>query len=107
MRYLNDEELEKLVNETEQRGMLKAPGYFEPDIMQRISADNRRTLVLYSIRIMAAAAAAIILIFFAPPEKVKVPDRGSIAIENINRNTDELCDHINSLTERMIIKEDR
>ena len=107
MKYLSDEEMEKLIGDTEQNGMMKAPEYLETDIRQRISADNKKTLVFYSIKIMAAAAAAIIMLVFMPAAGVKMPDRGHTAIENINQSTYRLCGHINDVTDSMIIKEDR
>ena len=68
--YLSEEELNQLINQTQQESGIMPPAYLEEKIMKQVREErirqNRKEFYLYSAKIIAAAAAAIILMFTAP-----------------------------------------
>lgn len=67
--YLSEEELQRLIAETEEQLPYRAPDYLEQMILQRakpVTASKSRQLISYSLKIAVAAAAAITLIFTIP-----------------------------------------
>lgn len=72
--YLSDEELEKLVNEIEEKPLCRAPEYLESMILNKAKTYDRNVhrlsagmqLFIYGVKIMAAAAAAIAVILTVP-----------------------------------------
>ena len=56
--YLSDAELQKLIADTEESGMLKAPEYLESGIKAEIHRADKKVFTFYCIKIAAAAAAA-------------------------------------------------
>ena len=105
--YPDDDELIKLISETESGRMFKAPEYLVPEIKSKINESSRKIFLFYSIKIMAAAAAAIMLIIFMPDVSPAAFERQPSVLEDMNRNSYRLCEYINSITEKMIIKEDK
>lgn len=75
--YLSDEELRKLIADTESDPLLRPPKRFKDEILERI--DHKRKykknmqLFSYSVKVIAATAAAVAVLLFVPdnigPEK--------------------------------------
>ena len=75
--YLSEDALEKLIADTEQTGLLKAPGRIQDNVWKRIARQNQAgsagagfpfksrqlQLAAYSLKVGLAAAAAIFMLF--------------------------------------------
>ena len=72
--YLSDDELEKLINDTEASGLLQAPLGFEKGILDRIENESRvisfdekkKQYSRFRFQVCMAMAAAILLMVVAP-----------------------------------------
>ncbi|MCM1262932.1 MAG: hypothetical protein NC313_09435 [Butyrivibrio sp.] len=120
--YLSDEELQKLIADTESEPLLRPPKGFRDEILERI--DRKRQykknmqLFSYSVKVIAATAAAVAVLLFVPdniePEKTaqdrekylsEQQEREKSYVENpawqldrkINEYYDMLNDRLNQL----------
>ena len=120
--YLSDEELQKLIAETETDKAFNPPEYLEAETLQKIGAyrmerrikRSRREFSLYALKISAAAAAAILVIFTAPSAerlhqmKDSVPRQEQQDQEHrdgdgiLTRLSGSLYEHLDSVTDQMM-----
>ena len=118
--YLSDEELQKLIAETETDKAVNPPAYLEAETLQKIGAyrmerrikRSRREFSLYALKISAAAAAAILVIFTAPsaerlhqmkdsvPRQEQQDHRDGDGI--LKRLSGSLYEHLDSVTDQMM-----
>ncbi|MCH4192620.1 MAG: hypothetical protein LKF52_09955 [Butyrivibrio sp.] len=118
--YLSDEELEKLIAETETDKVFNPPEYLEAETLQKIGTyrmerrikRSRREFSLYALKISAAAAAAILVIFTTPsaerlhqmkdsvPRQEQQDHRDGDGI--LKRLSGSLYEHLDSVTDQMM-----
>ncbi len=114
MNYLTDEELEKLIQDVENQGMLHCPSYVRGEILQKtgVSLQKRKMqFYLYSAKVCAAAAAAIFLLFTIP-EGILPVSGGDMAgkeqfsfTDKLNKQTTAMCESLNDFSDMLIIRE--
>ncbi|MBQ8821712.1 MAG: hypothetical protein IJZ82_03650 [Lachnospiraceae bacterium] len=112
--YLTDEELEKLIQDVENRGMLSCPSYVRGEILQKtgVSLEKRKMqFYLYSAKVCAAAAAAIFLLFTIPAGPMVVSGEDMVAkdrfsfTDKLNKQTTAMCESLNDFSDMLILRE--
>lgn len=124
--YLSDAELSALIEQVEEREMLKAPSYMKDEILFRRDASMRkimpipvppltqrqrkRELFFYSLKVGLAGAAAIVMVFLFPVTesgegfplaKGNWPDgakRQNAVVERLNERTDMICERLDEVS---------
>lgn len=80
VKYLTDEELEKMMEAIEKEDLVMAPPELLSDVLKKIETKDTKLpksdFMLYSIRVIAAMAASLVLLFVIP-DSVPLPDRKS------------------------------
>ena len=105
--YLSDEELAELISKVESEGLRKAPhGLKEEvllvtdDIRSKRTAQKKRELLSFSIKIAIGTAAAVFLLIAIPAENGTSmwtdPTRVETTIEKQNEKTHEYTEKISS-----------
>lgn len=111
--YLTEEELEKLILDVENQGMLSCPSYLRGEILQRteVSLQKRKLqYYAYSIKVCVAAAAAIWFLFTVPignmltPQTVAAREQVSFT-DKLNRQTSVVCESLNDFSDMLILRE--
>lgn len=127
-KYLSDEELLKLIADTENNHMLKAPSYLKDEILscvdsievmesefvepaeirpvKKMNSSSKMELIFYSLKVCVAMVAAIIIVFLIPADKVEPSQENnsvfSMMTQQMNEKTNKLCDVLNSVTNKVI-----
>lgn len=71
------QEMEKIIQQLEQEGLLQAPPSLEVGVMERISRrtqygkESKHATVWYRLKIGAAMAASLVLLFLPMPQKMQ------------------------------------
>ena len=73
-RYLSDEELNRLINNVEEEGLIKAPAQIKSEVLRKIDIENPSAkpgknmaeLYRYSAKVVFAIAAALLLLIISP-----------------------------------------
>ena len=125
--YLSEEELQKLIDETNEHEMLKAPSYMKTEILTRVQAmevqktqtvgkqmtyeQKKKAFRIYRIKVAAVAAAAIFALFLIPktdfsPKPDAVAGK-SVVTETINDKTNEFCSRLFEFSNGIISPEQK
>lgn len=81
LEYLSDEELERLIQEVEEKDLIPAPPELSDGVMGRLEAEQGRKQEFrgYCFRVVTSMAAAVALVFLLPELMrglpVRMPDR--------------------------------
>ena len=84
--YLNDEELEQLIDQTEQEPLLQAPSYLKREVLEKIQKKedlrHRNAMRLKNWQIITIVAAALLFLMVMPmqvqPRSVGMPEKNQI-----------------------------
>lgn len=84
--YLNDEELEQLIDQTEQGPLLQAPSYLKREVLEKIQKKedirHRNAMRLKNWQIITIVAAALLFLMVMPmqiqPRSVGLPERNPV-----------------------------
>ena len=111
--YLTDEELEKLIMDVENQGLLCCPSYVRGEVLQRVEVSQQKRkqkFYLYSVKVCVASAAAIFLLFTIPIGQLNTPEalesRRQTSFTNmLSEQTDEMCESLNDFSDMLIFRE--
>lgn len=123
--YMPDEELEQLIQEVEENGMLSVPSYMKKEIMEQIHQVHKQeahkdiqrklSLWLYSMEVGVVAAAAVLLLFLIPVDR---GDNGNIdrwagreqetvsAMSKLHEKSNDICGQVFQITNQLVAWEE-
>lgn len=82
----SDEELLRLIEQVEERELLRAPRHLKEDVFQIIDRETKREcgrrLIFYRVQVLAGMAAALTVLLFLPIEGQNASERGRPAFVN-------------------------
>lgn len=118
MEYLSDEELMKMIQDTESQEMLVAPVYLKSEILTKIgepdkkAQSKKKTLMIYRFKVAAVATAAIFALFLMPMGNARseIPQnekRNQASVtRTINERTNSFCNSLFELSNGIISPQD-
>ena len=88
-RYLSDEELNRLINNVEDEGLIQAPAQIKSEVLRKIDKENPSAkpeksmaeLYRYSAKVVFAIAAALLLLIITPgitDSRDRIPTRDEV-----------------------------
>ena len=88
-RYLSDEELDRLINNVEDEGLIQAPAQIKSEVLRKIDKENPSAkpeksmaeLYRYSAKVVFAIAAALLLLIITPgitDSRDRIPTRDEV-----------------------------
>lgn len=117
LEYLSDEELEAMIQEVEQYGMMEAPVQMKEKLLQVLQQEEtiqrpqmsewhkKRSMLIYSMKVSLTAAAAILCVIFMPLQmqqrQTGVQPKTSVTRQMKEAST-HICEKMQNLSERLM-----